>query len=67
MSEPFARRVASIEADYSGYGGSIVKLDCGHLFWCALAPAEIGTLKTVYCTDCLCKCLEKRPADAHAN
>lgn len=65
MTEDFTRRVESIAADDVG---SLVTLSCGHLFWCAFAPAEIGTLKTVYCAMCLCDYLDsRRPADVRAN
>jgi len=65
VNDDFTRCVASIEPDG---GGSLVTLSCGHVLWCAIAPAEIGTLKTVYCAMCLCNYLDsRRPADVHAN
>jgi len=65
MSDDFTRQVESIAADDVG---SRVTLSCGHEFWCPIPPAELKTLKTVYCAMCLCNYLDgRRPADAHAN
>jgi len=65
VNDDFTRNVDSIAADDAG---SLVTLSCGHVFWCPLAPADIGTLKTAYCALCVCNYLDsRRPADIHAN
>lgn len=51
----FVRRVESIEADGAG---SMIRLACQHLLWCALPPSEFASQEAFYCATCLHDALE---------
>lgn len=52
------RQIVSIDPDD---GGSMVKLVCGHLIWCALPPSEFKrtlSKESMYCSSCVFDYLE---------